>query len=148
MGTIAHRCFGNIYLNEIDRYIKHKLHIKYYSRYMDDSVILVKTKQEAIYALENIRKYLNENLHLELNNKTQIFKSSQGVNYCGYKINEYRLKIRNKGKRKLKKNVKYLKHEIKIGRMSSKEAKKYLAGHLGYLKIANTKNLELKLFEQ
>ena len=28
---------------------------------MDDSVILVKTKQEAIYALENIRKYLNEN---------------------------------------------------------------------------------------
>ena len=41
-----------------------------------------------------------------------------------------------------------LKHEIKIGRMSSKEVKKYLAGHLGYLKIANTKNLELKLFEQ
>ena len=124
------------------------MHVKNYSRYMDDSVILVKTKQEAIHALENIRKYLKENLYLELNNKTQIFKSSQGVNYCGYKINEYRLKIRDKGKRKLKKKVKYLKHEIKIGRMSSKQAKKYLAGHLGYLKIANTKNLELKLFEQ
>lgn len=148
MGTIAHRCFGNIYLNEVDRYIKHKLHIKYYSRYMDDSVILVKNKEEAIWALKNIRKFLKENLHLELNNKTQIFKSSQGVNYCGYKINENRLKIRDKGKKKLKKKIKYLRYEIKNGKMTYKDAKRYLAGHLGYLKIANTRNLELKLFEQ
>lgn len=32
------------------------------------------------------------NLELDLNKKTQIFKSKQGVNFCGYKINEYRLK--------------------------------------------------------
>lgn len=139
--------FGNIYLNEIDWYIKKELHIKYYSRFMDDSIILVKTKPEAIQALEKIQEFLKKNLHLELNNKTQIFKSSQGVNYCGYKINEYRLKIRDKGKKKLKKKIKYLRYEIKNGRMTSKDAKKYLAGHLDYLKIANTKNLELKLFE-
>lgn len=112
------------------------------------SVALLKTKEEAILALEKIRKFLKENLHLELNSKTQIFKSSQGVNYCGYKINEYRLKIRDKGKKKLKKKIKYLRYQIKNGRMSSKDAKRYLAGHLGYLKIGNTRNLELKLFEQ
>ena len=139
--------FGNIYLNEMDWYIKKELHIKYYSRFMDDSIILVKTKPEAIQALEKIQEFLKKNLHLELNNKTQIFKSSQGVNYCGYKINEYRLKIRDKGKKKLKKKIKYLRYEIKNGRMTSKDAKRYLAGHLGYLKIANTKNLKLKLFE-
>ena len=139
--------FANIYLDQIDWYVKEKIKIKYYSRYMDDSVALLKTKEEAILALEKIRKFLKENLYLELNSKTQIFKSSQGVNYCGYKINEYRLKIRDKGKKKLKKKIKYLRYEIKNGRMSSKEAKRYLAGHLGYLKIANTKNLELKLFE-
>ena len=138
--------FANIYLDKIDWYVKEKLKIKYYSRYMDDSVALLKTKEEAILALEKIRKFLKENLHLELNSKTQIFKSSQGVNYCGYKINEYRLKIRDKGKKKLKKKIKYLRYEIKNGRMSSKDAKRYLAGHLGYLKIANTRNLELKLF--
>ena len=131
----------------MDWYIKKELHIKYYSRFMDDSIILVKTKPEAIQALEKIQEFLKKNLHLELNNKTQIFKCSQGVNYCGYKINEYRLKIRDKGKKKLKKKIKYLRYEIKNGRMTSKDAKRYLAGHLGYLKIANTKNLELKLFE-
>src|SRR5699024_8509720 len=132
--------FANIYLNEVDWFVKQELNIKYYSRYMDDSVILVKTKQEAINALEKIKKYLKENLKLELNRKTQIFKSMQEVNYCGYKINEYRIKIRDKGKKKLKKKIKYLRYEIKNGRMTSKDAKRYLAGHLGYLKIANTKH--------
>ena len=91
-------------------------------------------------------KFLKENLELELNKKTQIFKSKQGVNFCGYKINEYRLKIRDKGKRKLKKKVKELKYYIREGKLTSKEAKKYLAGHLGYLKIANVNNLTQKIF--
>ena len=147
IGNYTSQMFANIYLNEYDWYVKRNLHITYFSRYMDDSIILVKTKQEAIQALENIKRFLKENLHLELNSKTQIFKSSQGVNYCGYKINEYRLKIRDKGKKKLKKKIKYLRYEIKNGRMTSKDAKRYLAGHLGYLKIANTRNLKLKLFQ-
>ncbi len=148
IGNYTSQMFANIYLNEYDWYVKRDLHIKYFSRYMDDSILLVKTKKEAIQALENIKRFLKENLHLELNSKTQIFKSSQGVNYCGYKINEYRLKIRDKGKKKLKKKIKYLRYEIKNGRMTSKDAKRYLAGHLGYLKIANTRNLELKIFEE
>lgn len=63
-------------------------------------------------------------------------------------INPYRLKIRDKGKRKLKKKVKVLKEKIKREEMTSKEAQKYLAGHLGYIQIANTYNLESKLFYQ
>ena len=107
---------------------------------------MIKTKKEAKQALDKIRKYLRENLELELNKKTQIFKNKQGVNFCGYKINEYRMKIREKGKRKLKKKVKFLKQEIKVKKMTCKEAKKYLSGHMGYIKYANTKNLLEKIF--
>ena len=52
---------------------------------MDDTVILVNTKEQAKAALEKIQKFLKERLQLELNSKTQIFKSKQGVNFCGYK---------------------------------------------------------------
>ncbi len=138
--------FANIYLNEIDQFVKHKLHIKYYCRYLDDSIVIVKTKKEAIEALNKIKEFLHTNLKLELNKKTQIFKSKQGVNFCGYKINEYRLKIRDKGKRKLKNKVKKLEKLVKEGKITSKEAHKYLAGHMGYIKIANVKNLTEKLF--
>lgn len=109
-------------------------------------VLMVKTKKEAKEILEKIRKFLKENLELELNKKTQIFKNKQGVNFCGYKINEYRMKIRDKGKRKLKKKIKHLKANIKEGNMTSKEANKYLAGHLGYIKYANVNNLLEKIF--
>jgi len=146
IGNYTSQMFANIYLNELDQYLKHELHCEYYYRFMDDSIILAKTKEEAKDILKRIRIFLKENLELELNNKTQIFKSKQGVNFCGYKINEYRLKIRDKGKRKLKKKIKKLKSEIKNGKLSSKEAQKYICGHLGYIKIANTKNLEEKLF--
>lgn len=138
--------FANIYLNEIDQFVKHKLHIKYYCRYLDDSIVIVKTKKEAIETLNKIKEFLHTNLKLELNKKTQIFKSKQGVNFCGYKINEYRLKIRDKGKRKLKNKVKKLEKLVKEGKITSKEAHKYLAGHMGYIKIANVKNLIEKLF--
>ena len=130
----------------MDQYAKNKLKLEYWFRYMDDMVIIVKTKEEAVKQLEKIRRFLRENLRLELNSKTQIFKSTQGVNFCGYKINEYRLKIRKNGKRKLKKKIKKLKYEIKNNKLTTKEAYKYLAGHLGYLKIANVRNLKDKLF--
>ena len=42
------------------------------------------------------------------------------------------------GKRKLKNKVKELKYKIRIGELTSKEARKYLCGHIGYIKYANT----------
>ena len=48
---------------------------------MDDIIILVKTKSEAKKALNDIEKFLKEKLELELNDKTSIFKSKQGVNF-------------------------------------------------------------------
>ena len=147
IGNYTSQMFANIYLNEVDQYVKHVLHCKYYFRYLDDSVAMFKTKKEAKQALTKIKKFLKQNLELELNEKTQIFKSKQGVNFCGYKINPYRLKIRDRGKRKLKKKVKELKYRIRIGEIDSKEARKYLCGHFGYIKYADVKNLVEKLFK-
>ena len=121
-GNYTSQCFANIYLNEMDQYAKNELKLKYWYRYMDDMIAIVKTKNEAIKQLDEIRRFLKENLRLELNSKTQIFKSTQGVNFCGYKINEHRLKIREKGKRKLKKKIKKLKYEIKNNKITTKEA--------------------------
>lgn len=98
IGNYTSQIFANIYLNEIDQYIKNILKVKFYYRYMDDSIILVEHKSEAKEILEKIKRYLEENLKLKLNSKTNIFKSTQGVNFCGYKINEYRLKIRSNKK--------------------------------------------------
>lgn len=142
IGNYTSQTFANIYLNEVDQYAVRTLKIKYYYRYMDDTVILTKTKEEAKEILEKIQIFLKQNLELELNDKTNIFKSKQGVNFCGYKINEDRIKVRSKGKKRFKKKIRMLNNKIKRGEISSKEARIYLTGHLGYFYIANTYNLK------
>ena len=56
------------------------------------------------------------------------------------------MKLRDKGKRKLKKKIKKLTNKIYLGEISSKNAKRFLVGHMGYIKYANTNNLLNKLF--
>lgn len=146
IGNYTSQTLANIYLNEVDQYAKHYLKCKYYYRYMDDTIILLKTKEEAKEILKKIEEFLDKKLQLKLNSKTQIFKSKQGVNFCGYKINEYRLKIRNRGKKNLKEKIKKLENQIQNGTITTKEAYKFLCGHLGYIKIANVRTLENKLF--
>ena len=109
IGNYTSQMFANIYLNEIDQYVKNNLKCKYYFRYLDDSIAMFKTKEEAKIALERITVFLKDRLELELNEKTQIFKNTQGINFCGYKINENRLKIRDKRKEEIKEKSKRVK---------------------------------------
>ena len=146
LGNYTSQMFANIYLNEIDQYAKHKLKCKYYFRYMDDIVILCKNKEEAREGLEKITKYLKDNLELELNSKTRIFKGNQGVNFCGYKINEYRMKIRHTSKCRMKRKLKKYTNLLKEGKIELPEIQRSIAGWLGYAKHADSYNLRKSMF--
>lgn len=74
------------YLNGLDHFIKEKLHIKYYGRYMDDFYLIHEDKEYLKYCWKEIEKYLNEKLDLTLNKKTTIFEFKQGITFLGYKI--------------------------------------------------------------
>ena len=142
--TSSYACMKNRGMHRAALYVQNKMkHCKniwgeYYILKMDVAKYFDNINKNILLKILK-RKIKDENL-------IQIFKSKQGVNFCGYKINEYRMKIRDKGKRKLKKKIKYLKYEIRNGKMTSKEAKKYLAGHMGYVKHANVNNLLNKIF--
>ena len=58
LGNYTSQMFANIYLNELDQYVKHKLKCKYYYRYMEDMVIMCKNKEIATHILNNITKFL------------------------------------------------------------------------------------------
>ncbi|MCI9017220.1 MAG: RNA-directed DNA polymerase [Clostridia bacterium] len=112
--------FANINLNELDQYAKHELKCKDYFRCMDDIVILCENKQSAQNTLNKITVFLKENLGLTLNSKTNIFKDIQGVNFCGYKINEKRLKIRNTSKYRMKRKLRLYTKELRVKLLSCK----------------------------
>ena len=138
--------FANIYLNEVDQYCKHELKCKYYYRYMDDIVILVKDKEKARKLLLIIQDFLYKKLGLTTNLKTKIFKNTQGVNFCGYKINPYRLKIRHTSKCRMKRRLKKFTRLLKEGEVTLPDIQKSIAGWLGYVKHADSYNLRKSMF--
>lgn len=86
IGNRLSQLTANIYLNELDRFIKHTLKIKYYVRYMDDFIILDMNKNKLEKILSKIKIFLEQELKLQFNNKTKIGKISQGIEFVGYII--------------------------------------------------------------
>ena len=106
IGNYTSQYFANIYLNELDQYVKRELKIKYYVRYMDDFVLLLDSKKECKEIKTKIEAFIKENLQLELNDKSRYYPNAMGVNFCDYRIFLNYRKLRTNSKKKIKKNVK------------------------------------------
>ena len=74
MGYFTSQWFGNFYLKELDHYIKQKLGAVHYMRYMDDMVILGKSKKKLHAMQREITSYLWKGLKLELKGDWQVFR--------------------------------------------------------------------------
>lgn len=83
LGNQINQGFALLYLDGMDKLIKHELGIEYYGRNMDDFWLIHPSKEYLKYCLEVIRTYL-ESLNLTLNGKTQIFPFKSGVSYLGF----------------------------------------------------------------
>ena len=83
LGNQINQGLALLYLDGMDKLIKHELGIEFYGRYMDDFYLMHPDKQYLKYCLEVLTEYL-ETLDLTLNGKTQIFPFKNGVNYLGF----------------------------------------------------------------
>lgn len=85
LGNLTSQLFANIYLNEFDRFIKHKIKAKYYIRYADDFVILSDDKNWLENQVPLIKEFLWSSLNLEIHpNKIYIKTVSSGVDFLGW----------------------------------------------------------------
>lgn len=87
LGNLTSQIFANIYLNELDQFIKHNLKIKYYVRYADDFIILNTEKLQLKPNLIALGNFLQDSLKLQLHPKKIILrKLTQGIDFCGYVV--------------------------------------------------------------
>lgn len=66
IGNYTSQFFANIYLNELDQFVKRTLKIPNYTRYMDDFILLLHNKKECIEIKAKIESFLDSTLHLKL----------------------------------------------------------------------------------
>ncbi|MEK7643462.1 MAG: reverse transcriptase/maturase family protein [Patescibacteria group bacterium] len=85
LGNLTSQLLVNIYMNEFDQFMKHKLKAKYYTRYADDFVILSQDKEYLKVILPKISNYLWERLRLQLHpDKVFIQTFASGVDFLGW----------------------------------------------------------------
>ncbi len=85
LGNLTSQLFVNIYMNEFDQFMKHKLKARYYIRYADDFVILSGDKSWLEGILLSLGNYLTDTLGLVLHpNKVIIETLTSGVDFLGW----------------------------------------------------------------
>lgn len=85
LGNLTSQILVNIYMNEFDQFIKHRLKIKYYIRYADDFVLLSDNRYSVESRIPHISNFLKENLKLSLHpDKVFIKTLASGVDFLGW----------------------------------------------------------------
>jgi RNA-directed DNA polymerase len=142
LGNLTSQFFANVYLNELDQFVKHKLKTKYYIRYVDDFVILHESKFQLENWKNEIENFLDVNLNLELHpDKSRIINLSKGVDFVGFR-NFYHYKLlRKRNISKIKSKIK----EFKCNKISKKKFIEIFQGWNSYAKWSNSYNLIRRL---
>lgn len=146
LGNITSQLFANIYLNQLDQFVKHRLRVKYYIRYSDDFVILNVNKQCLENLISQIDKFLQDTLKLSLHsNKIVIKKYYQGIDFLGYVSFPSYIILRLKTKKRILKKIKSKIKDWKSGKLEYQSFNQSMQSYLGVLKHCNSEKIKKEL---
>jgi len=134
LGNLTSQLFANVYMNEFDQFVKHRLKAKYYIRYADDFVILSSNKASLVRDLQLVSNFLQGRLKLELHSQKIFVKTvASGVDFLGWINFSHHMVLRTKTKRRM------------MSRIRESPTPETLASYLGLLKHGNTLKLQQEL---
>ncbi|MEA3315590.1 MAG: RNA-directed DNA polymerase, partial [Campylobacterota bacterium] len=150
IGNLTSQFFANVYMNDFDNYIKRKLKVKRYIRYVDDFILFGNSKEELMEKYYKIVDYLKTELDLNLRDRYIIRKNSDGLDFLGYIVRPNYTLTRKRVVNNFKyKKAKFLtKYEELDGKIDLKEIKEFQsinASFLGHIKHSNSYNLAKKV---
>lgn len=144
IGNLTSQLLSNVFLNELDQYVKRELKCKHYGRYVDDFYIVSTNKNFLHNIIPKIKSFLKEKLLLEINDgKTKIINVKQGVEFLGAFIKPYRTYISNSTLKRIKKKLLQLQNNG-----TNKNPINSINSYLGILKHYSSFNLRKELFSK
>ena len=147
IGSLLSQWSANLYLNELDYYIKHQMRVKFYVRYMDDFVLIDDDKTRLHIYKAEISSYLNDHLRLQLNPKSDIYPADRGIDFVGYRIwPGYRL-VRKKALVRATKRFKKLSDDYEHGLVDLAHVNSSVMSWFGHCGHAHVLNGKIKCLE-
>ncbi len=148
IGNLTSQLWANVYLNEVDHFIKETLRIKFYIRYMDDLIVLESDKHKLAWIKEQIADFIKGRLLLKLNNRTVIFPARLGIDFIGYRTwPDYKL-LRKSSIKRARKRFKKQASLVAAGELQPERFESSLASWIGYCSHADAHRIKNKLLEK
>lgn len=141
IGNLTSQETANLFLNRLDQFVKHVLHVHFYVRYMDDFCLLVKGKENAWRIYHAVETFLRDVLYLEMSPKSKIQKVTAPVEYVGYLTTPHGLRMRKKTTRHIKRSLKKVEEKFANGEISIEKAMDSIVCYMGMTKHCDGYNL-------
>ncbi|MEX0877358.1 MAG: reverse transcriptase/maturase family protein [Candidatus Spechtbacterales bacterium] len=146
IGNLTSQLFANVYLNELDQFVKHTLREKYYIRYMDDFLIPHKDKKHLHETKDKIQEFLSKNLELEFNpKKADVFPLKNGIDFLGYRIYGTHRLLRKSTVKRFVKRTRAYKKQMGNGKMPEERYIASIQSWNAYAEKGNSWRLREKL---
>lgn len=147
VGSLISQMTANVVLTPLDHYVKRVLRVPYYIRYMDDMIILAPSKEQVWDAIGSIDDYLQENLGLQLNEKTAVMPSGSGVEFIGRRVWPDRVELRRSTSLQMKRHLAYVMEHYSTGELPLEYCNSVITSYLGLMKHCNCDALRTKVLE-
>lgn len=141
IGNLTSQETANLFLNRLDQYVKHELHVHFYKRYMDDFAIFIKGKANAWRVYHLIESFLRDELLLDISPKSKIQKATAPVEFVGYMITPHGLRMRKKTTDHIKRSLNKVSDMYADGEISFDRAYASIVCYHGMTKHCNGHNM-------
>ncbi|MGC9610948.1 MAG: reverse transcriptase/maturase family protein [Minisyncoccia bacterium] len=149
IGNLTSQLFANVYMNELDQFVKHRLKVKHYVRYTDDFALVSENREELKNLLIPISEFLENELALKLHPNKSILRSiCQGADFLGYVIFPKHRIIRTKTKHRMFRKLEKRMEEYKAGDITKLNFEQSINSYLGVLSHANAHRLQEELLNR
>lgn len=153
LGNQTSTWFALYYLDGLDRLVKEKLRLKYYTRYMDDGVVIHNDKEYLKKCLRDMEEYIAANRKMCFNEKTQIVPISQGVDYLGFHFyltdtGKVIRRLRTSNKKRMKRKMKSFRHAYRDGKVTMETVTQSVNSYCGHLRHGHTYKLRKNILDK
>lgn len=146
-GGLSHM-LGNMYLDPLDQFCKRVLGIKRYIRYMDDIIILDNDKERLKEYGRRMTQFLEEQLHLNFNNKTALRPVRVGCEFVGFVIYNDHVILRKSTTLRMKRTLRKTRQDYHDNLITFKEANATMQSYLAMLSHVDCKKFKEKLLDE
>lgn len=148
IGNLTSQMFANLYLDPLDHFVRERLRVRHYLRYMDDFVLLLESRDEARARLAEVETFLRERLRLRLNPRRLVIAPlacpRDVLGYVHYSSG--RLRVRRRSVRRLWRRLGVLEERVRAERIPWSSVRGSVASWIGLAKHADAFHLSRAIF--